>query len=385
MFHALKKAVGAYKTQNPVKDPECEELEIRYRDIATHAQNISGALKTVRERYTGLRQNIKQVTDAALAAFPETGKPNQIAADMVRYCDAWDNKAKELRDGFDCRILEAEKSLNEYINLLVQTKTALKKRADVVGEVDYYRGKVEELTEAVAKKPKEEDRLRSTEVHLKAKEEEYALANTEARSLLTRCLELKESVFVSALAAYVEFMHKVMVAEPFGTIVNTHPDVFQIAPPTIGGLNAPPSLEPVYGNVGSLKPGVGPMAPVGSIQTRDRSGSSNSGGPPAYIESQNRPSIPSGSEISNVPYAGMPPTAVKYEPQPPPVLPPGPHFVIALFDFVPEQPQELALKKGDRITLLEILDDYWMAGELNGQKGIFPCSYVQREDATPTA
>lgn len=51
-------------------------------------------------------------------------------------------------------------------------------------------------------------------------------------------------------------------------------------------------------------------------------------------------------------------------------------FVIAQFDFVAENEGDLSFNQGDRIQVLELIDDNWMRGALNGNEGILPVSYV---------
>ncbi|CAJ0942961.1 unnamed protein product, partial [Mesorhabditis belari] len=51
-------------------------------------------------------------------------------------------------------------------------------------------------------------------------------------------------------------------------------------------------------------------------------------------------------------------------------------FVQALFDFNPQEPGELAFKRGDIITLLNRDDENWWEGKLNDQGGMFPANYV---------
>lgn len=52
----------------------------------------------------------------------------------------------------------------------------------------------------------------------------------------------------------------------------------------------------------------------------------------------------------------------------------------ALYDFAGDQPSDLPFFAGEVITIT-VEDDGsgWLAGELNGRRGIFPASYVQRE------
>ncbi|EDO49750.1 predicted protein, partial [Nematostella vectensis] len=51
--------------------------------------------------------------------------------------------------------------------------------------------------------------------------------------------------------------------------------------------------------------------------------------------------------------------------------------VIALYSFTGESEDELTMWAGDTIQLLEIVNDDWLKGSLNGNTGIFPSSYVE--------
>ncbi|KAH9256944.1 hypothetical protein BASA81_004765 [Batrachochytrium salamandrivorans] len=51
-------------------------------------------------------------------------------------------------------------------------------------------------------------------------------------------------------------------------------------------------------------------------------------------------------------------------------------FVIAQFDFQAENEGDLSFNQGDRIQVLELIDENWMRGALNGNEGILPVSYV---------
>ncbi|KNC80882.1 hypothetical protein SARC_06781, partial [Sphaeroforma arctica JP610] len=52
--------------------------------------------------------------------------------------------------------------------------------------------------------------------------------------------------------------------------------------------------------------------------------------------------------------------------------------VSALYDFEAENDQELTFHYNDKITILEEVDDNWYRGTLNGQIGIFPKTYVDK-------
>jgi hypothetical protein len=63
----------------------------------------------------------------------------------------------------------------------------------------------------------------------------------------------------------------------------------------------------------------------------------------------------------------------------PPAVPPKlSPYVRALYDFTPSEPEELAFRKGDVITVLSSEYKDWWKGSLNGRTGIFPLNYVER-------
>jgi endophilin-A len=54
-------------------------------------------------------------------------------------------------------------------------------------------------------------------------------------------------------------------------------------------------------------------------------------------------------------------------------------FVISIQEFKAEQSGDLGFGVGERITIISSVDENWYEGELHGQRGIFPKSFVKSE------
>lgn len=138
------------------------------------------------------------------------------------------------------------------------------------------------------------------------------------------------------------------------------------APPaaaTVPGYSAPPAATavPGYGasTTATTVPGYG--SPSATAAT---------GAPPSYGQP--------GTVLATGPAAYG---DVKAVPPPAPAAPaaaPGVEYCVALYDYAPQAPGDLALKAGDVIEIVQRTDaNGWWTGKLNGQQGVFPGNYVQ--------
>jgi hypothetical protein len=50
---------------------------------------------------------------------------------------------------------------------------------------------------------------------------------------------------------------------------------------------------------------------------------------------------------------------------------------VAAYDFIPQEDVEIELKRGDRIRVLDQSDMNWWRGEVRGNVGLFPATYVR--------
>lgn len=92
---------------------------------------------------------------------------------------------------------------------------------------------------------------------------------------------------------------------------------------------------------------------------------------------ERKPSTWASSVPSPAPAAGgAAPGPAPARPLPPARPMPRQERCRALYDFAAEDSTELALRKGDVITIIKKGQDWW-EGECNGQRGLFPGNYVE--------
>lgn len=101
------------------------------------------------------------------------------------------------------------------------------------------------------------------------------------------------------------------------------------------------------------------MEPVDYVSNNEKSVKIDQ--PPAYQPPSAPPSA--SPSIAQIPQA--PPTPVYID------------FVEAIYDFQPQQPEDLQLYAGDKIKVTEKTSEAWWKGECNGRVGVFPSNYVR--------
>ncbi|GMF58160.1 hypothetical protein B5S33_g4531 [[Candida] boidinii] len=63
----------------------------------------------------------------------------------------------------------------------------------------------------------------------------------------------------------------------------------------------------------------------------------------------------------------------------PPITPKRDNFEYAeaLYDYIPQQKDDLQFKSGDKIKIIEKKSEYWWLGEINSKTGMMPANYVK--------
>ncbi|OWB75797.1 hypothetical protein B5S31_g5783 [[Candida] boidinii] len=71
----------------------------------------------------------------------------------------------------------------------------------------------------------------------------------------------------------------------------------------------------------------------------------------------------------------------------PPITPKRDNFEYAeaLYDYIPQQKDDLQFKSGDKIKIIEKKSEYWWFGELNSKTGMMPANYVKLLTNTNTS
>ena len=53
---------------------------------------------------------------------------------------------------------------------------------------------------------------------------------------------------------------------------------------------------------------------------------------------------------------------------------------IALHDFMSDSPGDLQFAAGSKIAVIEIVSEEWLKGRLDGEEGIFPTAFVEKQE-----
>jgi Variant SH3 domain./SH3 domain. len=61
---------------------------------------------------------------------------------------------------------------------------------------------------------------------------------------------------------------------------------------------------------------------------------------------------------------------------------PEEEYLTAIFDYISSEAGDLSFKIGDCIKVLQVIDDNWIRGELNGEEGVFPSNHVEKSHNT---
>eukprot|EP01134_Creolimax_fragrantissima_P007278 CFRG7278T1 len=338
MFHTIKKAANVYKPSIPESDSEFNDLSAKFNNVVKHLQALLTAFKGQRTVWSNIKSNTKQALDATNNAFTADVRPKQLANIGNEILENWDQQAQGLRESqTETRVIEAENYLNEYIAYVKTIQAQIKQRNTVLEELNYYKGKKEDLSSKGASKPKEEERLRKTEMNLQDKERQYEQTNNETKEKLYIAAELKDEVFMRCIVAFVDIQRRIMEKNPFSEMLEGYQDVLQGEWPAISSFQPSQAYQPTQN-----------------------------------YQAQRQSSVPDTKQMSGAIY---PPNVSA--PHAAPRALSDVKQVRALYDFEPENNEELRLKAGDIVELREELDENWMFGVVGGREGIFPSNYVE--------
>jgi hypothetical protein len=134
------------------------------------------------------------------------------------------------------------------------------------------------------------------------------------------------------------------------TVEPTGPSVLSDLPPPPPRVFTKPKVILIH----EVPPGLPP--PVDSL----KSGSNGSLNSTSNVSSQ-APPLPGPKPSTGIP------------------LLPRRQFVISIQEFRAEQAGDLGFGVGERIAIVSTVDENWYEGELHGQRGIFPKSFVKPE------
>ncbi|XP_042643443.1 SH3 and cysteine-rich domain-containing protein 2 isoform X2 [Tyto alba] len=144
-----------------------------------------------------------------------------------------------------------------------------------------------------------------------------------------------------------------------------------------GSTQSEPPPDPVYEALRfgtSLAHGAGPTELPPSTQGDKAAAEEESGDPPSSLGS------PSTGVVTPAERDGVEEKSPGQQAAPGPARWDGaPMFsYVALYKFVPQEHQDLALQPGDRVTLVDDSNEDWWKGKVGDRLGFFPANFVQR-------
>jgi amphiphysin len=262
--------------------------------------------------------------------------------------------------------------------------------------VDYDRHRVdtEKMKAAPNKDAKDERRMITTEQALQQATHDFAVLNDALKNEIPRLLVLREKFIDPCFRSL--YLLELQVTKA----------LHQAVAPLRGNfphleIGAP--VQPKYDTkreavddminqlqILKLKPSalLAASKSAGSSPTAEASAAPGSF-PPSNGSSGSKPrpqSVPTASAIAGA--TAIPtmansakiPTMAKQAtvPSPEPTKGPSPRVVKALYDFEPQQPDDLGFKAGDQIEVIESSESVndWWKGRVNGRVGYFPANYV---------
>eukprot|EP00124_Ichthyophonus_hoferi_P005388 Ihof_evm1s768 gene=Ihof_evmTU1s768 len=214
LFHGFKKAINLHKASSATTDPEFDELLPKFIPIKKNAKSLKASLADSATLWDLAVTKMQSVTTAASRGMMNDGS-QRVAADCTNAIEAFVGvKTNVKEEGF---ITSADTLLDNYINLLKLTKTLVDKREQLKKDLDYYRGKADDLEK---KGSKVEDKLDKANQDVEKAEEEYLKYNAQAVASLHHVIDLRDGIFERVLIAYLDYQNRMMCTGPFQDLMS---------------------------------------------------------------------------------------------------------------------------------------------------------------------
>lgn len=297
--------MGAHKTKDVVRDEEFDELERGFKDCMDTSKSLLKAFEDSQKNWESIQGNCKKATEAVKSATD--------AEEWVKELGERANQEVNWALGSDIKN-NAITFLKGYIKFCKDITSEMSDRASVVKDVNYYRGKVDDLQNS--SKPKDKEKLPKATQTLEELELKYEQLNGTLKERLKYAYELKSHAYGTCLVAFFESQTYNMNNCPFYKYLEEY-----------GG-----ALEEPFPDLSSYQPSFVASADVSRRGSR-------------------RDVAPSRD--------------------------PNAYYVRALYRFDAENAGELTFDAGAEIQWMRDIDDDWMEGMCEGQTGVFPRNWVE--------